>query len=61
MEPGVTERGGFAIVRHLGRQQASRGSSGTAGGSGFALGVWLLGKVRRRTPETSGRKKIVLG
>ena len=58
MEPGATQRRGFAIVRCLGRQQASRGASGTAGGRAFALGVWLLGKVRLKTPDASGRKQV---
>ena len=37
------------------------GASGPAGGSGFALGVWLLGKLRQGAPGASGRKKAALG
>ena len=61
MEPGASERGGFAIVRRLVREQTSWGASGTAGGRGFAPGVWLLGKVRRTAPDASGRKKVAPG
>ena len=28
------------------------------GGGGFALGVWLLGKLRQGAPGASGRKKV---
>ena len=58
MKLGVTGRAGFVIAMCLRREQASQGASGTAGGRGFALGVWLLGKVRRTTPKASGRKKV---
>ena len=37
------------------------GASSAAGGSGFALGVWLLGKLRQGAPGASGRKKAALG
>ena len=33
------------------------GASGAAGGSGFALGVWLLGKLRQGAPGAFGRHK----
>jgi hypothetical protein len=61
MEPGATGRRGFATGRRLGREQESWGVSGTAGGRGFALGVWLLGNVRRMAPDASGRKKVAPG
>ena len=54
MEPGATERGEFEIARRLRRQEASPGASGTAVAKGFALGVWLLGKVRGKAPDVSG-------
>ena len=34
------------------------GASGATGGRGFALGVWLLDKLRQGAPGASGRKKI---
>ena len=37
------------------------GASSAAGGSGFALGVWLLGKLRQGAPGASGRKKAARG
>ena len=37
------------------------GPSGAAGGRGFALGVWLLGKLRQGAPGASGRKKVAPG
>ena len=37
------------------------GASGAAGWSGFALGVWLLGKLRQGAPGASGRKKAAPG
>jgi len=37
------------------------GASGAAGGRGFALGVWLLGKLRQCPPGASGRKKVAPG
>ena len=61
MEPGASRRGGFAIARCLGRQQESQEASGTAGGRGFAQGVWLLGRVRRTAPNVCGRTKVAPG
>ena len=37
------------------------GASGAAGGRGFALGVWLVGKVLQGAPGASGRKKVAAG
>ena len=37
------------------------GASGAAGGSGFALGVWLLSKLRQGAPGASGRKEVAPG
>ena len=37
------------------------GASGAAGVRGFALGVWLLGKLRQGVPGASGRKKVAPG
>ena len=37
------------------------GASGAAGGRGFALGVWLLGKLRQGAPGASERKKVAPG
>ena len=37
------------------------GTSGAAGGRGFALGVWLLGKLRQGAPGAFGRKKVAPG
>ena len=37
------------------------GASGAAGGRGFALGVWSLGKLRQGAPGASVRKKVSLG
>ena len=36
------------------------GASAAAAGWSFALGVWLLGKLRQGAPSTSGRKKVAL-
>ena len=37
------------------------GASGAAGGRGFALGVWLLDKLRQSAPGASGRKQVAPG
>ena len=37
------------------------GASGAAGGWGFALGVWLLGKLRQGPPGASEGKKVAPG
>ena len=37
------------------------GASGTAGGRCFALGVWLLDKLRQGAPSASGRKMVAPG
>ena len=37
------------------------GASGAAGGKGFALRVWLLGKLRQGAPGTSGQKMVAPG
>jgi len=37
------------------------GASGSAGGRGFALGVWLLGKLHQGAPSASGPKKVAPG
>ena len=39
------------------REGRRTGASGAAGGRGFALGVWLLGKLRQGAPAASGRNK----
>jgi len=38
-----------------------RDASRTAGGRGFVLAVWLLGKLQQRAPDVSGPKKAAPG